>query len=181
MSCNVRGNTKIPSILNSLLCVLDIFFNYFLIFPTREITIGNLQIYIPGANLGVAGAAIGTACSEVIISIAMFIAAFRMPNLHFDLSFSKFSKDILKTAAKISGPMALESIVMNGSYIVITSIVAPLGAVSLAADIFGFTTEQIRYLPGFGIAIAATTLVGQALGANRKDLAQKFAWSAVKC
>lgn len=175
------GNTKIPSILNSLLCVFDIFFNYFLIFPTHEATIGNFSFTIFGANLGVAGAAIGTACSEVIISIAMFIVAFRMPNLHFDFSFSKFSKDILKTAAKISGPMALESVVMNGAYIVITSIVAPLGAVSLAADIFGFTTEQICYLPGFGIAIAATTLVGQALGANRKDLAQKFAWSAVKC
>ena len=175
------GNTKIPSILNSLLCVFDIFFNYFLIFPTREVIIGNFSFSIFGAGLGVAGASIGTACSEVIISIAMFIVAFRVPDLHFDFSFSKFSKDILKTATKISGPMALESVVMNGAYIVITSIVAPLGAVSLAADIFGFTAESICYLVGVGISIAATTLVGQALGAHRKALARKFAWSAVKC
>ncbi len=109
------------------------------------------------------------------------MTAFRMPNLHFDFSFSKFSKDILKTASKISEPMALESVVMNGAYIVITSIVAPLGAVSLAADVFGFIMEQICYLPAFGMSIAATTLMGQALGAKRKDLARKFAWSAVKC
>ena len=175
------GNTKIPSLLNSLLCLFDVLFNCFLIFPARKIAIGNFLIYIPGANLGVAGAALGTAFSEIIISIAMFMTAFRMPNLHFDFSFSKFSKDILKTASKISGPMALESVVMNGAYIVITSIVAPLGAVSLAADVFGFITEQICYLPALGMSIAATTLMGQALGAKRKDLARKFAWSAVKC
>ena len=175
------GNTKIPSILNSLLCVFDIFFNYFLIFPAREIAIGNFLIHIPGANLGVAGAALGTALSEVIIPIAMFILAFRMPNLRFDFSFAKFSRDILKSAAKISGPMAMEAVTMNGAYIVITSIVAPLGTVVLAADIFAIITEQICYLPGVGIAIAATTLVGQALGANRKALALKFAWSTVKC
>ena len=175
------GNTKTPSILNSLLCFFNIFFNYFLIFPTREVIIGNFSFTIFGAGLGVAGAALGTACSEVVISIAMFIVAFRMPNLHFDSLSLKFSRGILKAAGKISGPMALESVVMNGAYIVTTSIVAPLGAVSLAADIFGFITEQVCYLPGFGICIAATTLVGQALGANRKVLARKFAWSAVKC
>lgn len=175
------GNTKIPSILNTLLCLFDILFNYLLIFPTRTVEIGNVLIHIPGANLGVMGAAIGTACSEVIISITMFFVAFSMPNLHFDFSLSKFSKDILKTAAKISGPMALESVVMNAAYIILTTIVAPLGVVSLAADVFGFTTEQLCYIPGFGICIAATTLVGQAIGAKRKDLARKFAWSAVKC
>ena len=175
------GNTKVPSFFNSLLCFFDIFFNYFLIFPARDVLIGNISLHIPGANLGVAGAALGTAFSEIIISIAMFIMAFRTLNLHFNFSFSKFSKDILKTATKISGPMALEAIAMNGACIILTSIVAPLGAVSLAADIFGFTAEQICYLPGLGISIAATTLVGQSLGANRKDLARKFAWSAVKC
>ena len=175
------GNTKVPSFFNSLLCLCDIFFNYFLIFPAREVAIGKFLIHMPGANLGVAGAALGTAFSEIIISIAMFIMAFRMPNLRFDFSISKFSTDILKTATKISGPMALEAIAMNGACIVITGIVAPLGTVSLAADIFGFTTEQICYLPGLGISIAATTLVGQSLGANRKDLARKFAWATVKC
>ncbi len=175
------GNTKTPSALNSLLCVFDIFFNYFLIFPAREIAIGNFLIHLPGANLRVAGAALGTALSEVIISIAMFVIAFQMPNLRFGFFFSKLSKSILKTAAKISVPMAFESMALNGAHIIITSIVAPLGSIALAADIFGFTTEQICYLPGFGISVAATTLVGQALGAHRKTLACKFAWSSVKC
>lgn len=183
-SCSVlqcAGNTKTPSILNSLLCCFDILFNYFLIFPIREITIGSFLIQIPGADLGVAGAALGTAFAEAIIAIAMFFMAFRLPNLHFDFSFSKLSKSVLKTAAKISSPMAVESVALNGAHIVITSIVAKLGAVALAANIFAFITEQICYLSSFGISVAATTLVGQALGANRKALAIKFAWSSVRC
>ena len=175
------GDTKTPSILNSLLCFLDIFFNYFLIFPACNIDIGNFSLFVHRANLGVAGAALGTAFAEIIVALAMFFMAFRMPNFYFDFSFSKLSKNVLASAAKISGPMAFEAIALNGAYIVITSIVAPLGTISLAADIFGFTTEQICYLPGFGISIAATTLVGQALGANKKALARKFAWSALKC
>ena len=37
------------------------------------------------------------------------------------------------------------------------------------------TAESISYLPASGVAVAGTTLVGQAIGAGRKDLAQRFA------
>lgn len=175
------GNTKAPGILNCLLCLLDIFFNYFLIFPDRNLVIGGLSLHVPGADLGVSGAALGTAISEIIIASSMFFVAFRTPKLRFDFSFLGLSKDILKTASKISIPMTFESVAKDGAHIFLTSVVAPLGTIALAADIFGFTIEQLCYLPGLGISIVATTLVGQALGANRKDLARKFAWSTVKC
>lgn len=72
------GNTKTPDILNSLLCLLDVIFNYFMIFPTHNIFL----LHIPGAGLGVTGAAFGTAFSEIIIAIAMFLKAFNQLNLH---------------------------------------------------------------------------------------------------
>lgn len=175
------GNTKTPGILNSLLCLLDVFLNYFLIFPSKNIAVGDFLLCIPGADLGVSGAALGTAISEIIIAISMFFVAFRAPKLRFDSSFFGLSKEILKTASKISIPMAFESVAKSGAHIFLTSVVAPLGTIALAADIFGFTIERLCFLIGFGISIVATTLVGQALGANRKDLARKFAWSTVKC
>lgn len=174
------GDTKTPGILNSLLCLLDVIFNYFMIFPTHDVMIGHFLLHAPGAGLGVAGAALGSVFSEAIIAIVMFLMAFKQPNLHFKFVLTKFSKSILRAAAKISSPMAVESLTLNGAHILITCIVAPLGTVALAADIFGFTAEQICFLPGFGISIAATTLVGQALGAHREDLAHKFAWTTVK-
>jgi hypothetical protein len=51
-----------------------------------------------------------------------------------------------------------------------------LGTVAIAANSFAVTAESVCYMPGFGIASAATTMIGQAVGAARKDLAKSFAW-----
>ena len=67
------GNMKIPSILNIVMCGLDVIFNWFFIFPTRSISIGNLYIKMPGAGLGVAGASLGTAMSEAVIACVMLL------------------------------------------------------------------------------------------------------------
>ena len=51
------GNMRVPSLLNILMCVLDVVFNFFLIFPTRQVTLLGNALTIPGAGLGVIGAA----------------------------------------------------------------------------------------------------------------------------
>ena len=65
------GDMKTPSALNILMCILDVIFNFLLIFPSRQVTFGSFQITIAGAGLGVSGAALGTALSEVIIAVLM--------------------------------------------------------------------------------------------------------------
>ena len=57
--------------------------------------------------------------------------------------------------------------------------IAPLGAVPLAANSFAVTAESLCYMPGYGIEEAAMTLVGQSVGAKRRDLAKRFAWLTV--
>lgn len=175
------GNTKIPGLLNAVLCLMDVIFNSLLIFPNRMIAVGGFHVTLPGANLGVAGAALGTALSEGIVAIAMLRMAFRVPQLRFEFSSWCPSKRVLKTAFKISLPMAVESVAKDGAHIFLTGLVAPLGAMALASDTLAFTIEQLCYLPGLGMSIVATTLVGQALGAGRRDLAQTLAWSTVQC
>ena len=56
-----------------------------------------------------------------------------------------------------------------------TVIVAPLGVFAIAANSFAITAESLCYMPGYGIADAATTLVGQSYGAGRRDLTRQFA------
>ena len=53
-------------------------------------------------------------------------------------------------------------------------IIAPLGTIAIAANSFAIIAEGFCYLPGYGMQDAATTLVGQSLGAGRRDLARKF-------
>nr|WP_321353932.1 MATE family efflux transporter [uncultured Draconibacterium sp.] len=75
--------------------------------------------------------------------------------------------------------MSLEHTVIMGAQILSTIIVAPLGIASIAANSFAITAESLCYMPGYGIAEAATTLVGQSFGAKRKDLAKRFAYITV--
>lgn len=65
--------------------------------------------------------------------------------------------------------------VTRGAYVAATVIVAPLGTVAIAANSFAIIAEGFCYLPGYGMQDAATTLIGQSLGAKRKDMARSFA------
>jgi Na+-driven multidrug efflux pump len=68
---------------------------------------------------------------------------------------------------------------MGGAYIVSTMIVAPLGTIAIAAHSLAITVESLCYMPGYGIAEAATTLVGQGIGAGQKMLTRSFARMSV--
>ncbi|MFR1152032.1 MAG: MATE family efflux transporter, partial [Butyricicoccus sp.] len=52
-------------------------------------------------------------------------------------------------------------------------IIAPLGAVSVAANAFAVTAESICYMPGYGIANAAAALVGRSVGAGDMEKAKR--------
>lgn len=170
------GNMKIPSILNIMMCIIDVILNWLLIFPEKKVFFLNYTMKIPGADLGVAGAALGTAIAELITAILMlYFLCFRTDIFKNELKKKfKIKLEYIKKAIKISYPVAFESIVMCGAMIASTKIVAPLGSVALAAHSFAITTESLCYMPGYGIGRAATTLTGQSFGAGRKKLAKEF-------
>lgn len=58
--------------------------------------------------------------------------------------------------------------------IITTRIVVPLGTVAIAANSFAVTAESLCFMPGYGIADAATTLVGQSIEAGRRELVRRF-------
>ena len=176
------GDMKTPSILMTLMCLLDVVFNYFLIFPSRSVSIGSFELWMPGAGLGVLGAQLGTSLSVLVCAVLqMYAAAYRSEMIRFANSHDGWivKKDVLKKACSIGIPMALESSALSMAQIVSTRIIAPLGTAAIAAHSFAITAESICYMPGYGIGSAATTLVGQAIGAERKDLARSFGWLSV--
>jgi len=176
------GNMRVPSALNILMTILDVIFNFFLIFPSRDIHILGYDIYIPGADLGVVGAALGTAMSYVVTAILLMIYLFtKDENLRLTQDKGSFipTKAVIFKAFKISSPMTLEHTVIMGAQILSTVIVAPLGIASIAANSFAITAEGLCYMPGYGISEAATTLVGQSIGAQNKKLARRFGYITV--
>ena len=175
------GNMHIPSILNIGLCLLDVFFNWLLIFPTRTY----FGITIPGAGLGVAGAVLGTAIAFIICSSLMCYftvvrskeLSLRQDNGTLTPSGRSFipQKSTLRESFRIAAPIGVEHAIMCGAQIASTWFVAKYGnTVAIAANSFGITVEALCYMPGYGISDAATTLVGQSLGAGRRFLAKSF-------
>ncbi len=185
------GNMKIPSVLNIMMCVLDVVFNYCFIYLL---------------DMGVAGAAIGTGLAELITAALMlYFLLFRSKMLGIWRSEPTESKqtqsqstvtaratsqrnslnsfrptaDVVGTAFKIGAPMGLQHMLMGGAQVVSTIIVAPLGTVAIAANSLAITVESLCYMPGYGIAEAATTLVGQGIGAGQRLLTRSFAWMSV--
>ena len=157
------GNMRVPSILNVLMCVLDVIFNYICIFIL---------------HLGVLGAALGTALSFIIIGVwLMWFAVFRSSELSLtkEPGVWRFQWKYIRNALNIGSPMAAQNMLMSGAQIVSTMIVAPLGVMAIAANSFAVTAESLCYMPGYGIGEAATTLVGQSIGARQGQLARSFA------
>ena len=158
-SLQCSGNMVAPSILNAVMCLMDVLFN---------------MIFIP--KYGVMGASIGTALSVVVTSLIMFIiCCFIDKNLRITIKDNtKYNFFIIKKAIKICMPIALEQAARSGAMIVSTGIVAPLGDVALAANSFAVTVESVCYMPGYGVQAAATTLVGQEMGAGDYKKAKSY-------
>ena len=176
------GNMIVPSIMSVVMMALDVVFNFFLIFPTRTLTILNTEFIIPGAGLGVIGAGIGTVSAELVAAlISMYLLCFRSKVLSLRLDKGRFRPTyrIVKKALHIGLPMGLQQAVMCSAYVMTTIIIAPLGTIAIAANSFGIIVESLCYMPGYGVSDAATTLVGQSLGAGRKELMKRFAWISV--
>ena len=172
------GNMKLPSLLNMLMCLLDVVFNYLLIFPSREISFGGFSLVIPGCDLGIRGAALGTVAAEAVtFALMLFFLLFRTQQLRLrpEERFI-FSSRLVRRAFLISLPVGFDHIATCLAMVVSMMIVAPLGTVPIATHSFAITAESFCYMAGYGIAAAATTMVGQSIGARRSDLAVSFAW-----
>lgn len=153
------GNMKIPSILNGAMCGLDVIYNFIFIH-----------------FFGVVGAAIGTALAQLTICVIIMwytTQRFSILKLRKNETFC-FETQTLKKAFQIGAPLAFEHMAICGAMIMSTKIIAPLGTIAIAAHSFAITAESLCYMPGYGLEAAATTLVGQCIGAQRKDLAKSF-------
>ena len=156
------GNMKVPSIMYTSMCALDVIFNYIFIFK---------------CGMGVTGAALGTGLSELVTSaFAVWYVLWRSKELNIKGEKGSFvpKRRTLDNAWGITAPMWLQNVIMRGAYVMSTIIVAPLGAIAIAANAFAITAESFCYMPSYGIEEASTTLIGQSIGAGRKEVAKRF-------
>ena len=170
------GDTRTPMRLNLSINLLNMIFNFLLIYPTRTLTVFGRSFRMWGADLGVQGAAWGSFLALLLVSAAFLAVYFTRESAIRPKKGERypFEKACLSTTVRLGIPVALERCAMSMAQIVITALISKVGVAAVAANHLAVTAESISYMPAYGVAAAATTMVGQALGAKRKDLARKF-------
>ena len=168
------GNALTASLISVLVCVLDAIFNFFLINPTR--TLWGITVW--GAGLGVPGAALGTALATVVGGLlALAILLLRKGPLCIRKPAPwKITRSCLRNLLWVGGPLAGERAAISLAQVVLVRIVAGLGTVAIAANSLAVNAEGLCYMAGYGIQDASIALVGQAVGAHRRDMSKRFAW-----
>lgn len=166
LSCVIRGtgDTKTPMRINTLMNIINIIGNYFLIYESRHIVILGQRIFMPGAGMGVAGAALGTAIASTFGGIGMLIAVWNNKLLSPRGQSKRINGHVMYQCVRVGLPLAIQRLAVFSGYTVFTSQVASLGTVTLAAHSIAITAEEMFYIPGFGMQDAGSTLMGNAMG-----------------
>jgi len=159
------GNTRITMIANVAANIVNVFFNYLLIF-------GNWGF----PRLGVAGAAWASGiglCVGLGISVYSIFHDKSTGNfLHISMHDNwRLDRDTVRSIFKIGGNSVLEQIAQRFGLFIYSVIIARIGTAAFAAHQVGMQFLSFSFNFGSGLAAASITLVGQMLGQKRADLA----------
>lgn len=160
------GDMKTPLIIMVITNIVNVLMNYLLIF--------GIWIF---PEMGIIGAALGTALGRVvglIVGLTILTKGKSGIKIVWKSLSLKIDMFVIKSLLRIGIPASIEQLVRQSSQILYTMLVAGLGTVTLAANAITMNISSLAFMPGFGFGLAATTLVGQSLGAGKPELASKY-------
>lgn len=164
------GNTRVPMIIALIANTYNVIGDYILIFG-----------HFGFPALGVKGAALATGSAQLIaLLLALGYLFFYKGEFPFSIrSLFPLQREVIRKVLKLSIPAGAEELTHSGSRMVSASWITALGPVAFAANAAAIAAESFSFMPGHGIAIAATTLVGQRLGAGFVRQARETGYWAV--
>ncbi|MBQ7230334.1 MAG: MATE family efflux transporter [Oscillospiraceae bacterium] len=159
------GDTKTPMKIGVWVNLINVCLNFLLIYPTRQIR----GFIVPGAGLGVIGAAIASAIAFTFGGVAITMVLWRHPLV--SPRGQRFRPDwaILRPCLKVAMPNMLQRFGTSLGYVAFASMINALGDVATAAHTIANTVESAFYIPGYGMQTAAATLAGNAYGARDRQ------------
>lgn len=169
------GDTKSPMKIGVVVNIVNVILNFLLIYPTRTITLFSHSIIMPGAGLGVIGAAIASAIAFTVGGILITIVLWRHPLVSPRGQKLRPDPAILKPCVRVAFPNMLQRFGTSLGYVAFAAMINSLGDVSTAAHTIANTVESAFYIPGYGMQTAAATLAGNAYGAGDKKRMEELA------
>ena len=160
------GDTKTPMQVGVVMNLINIVLNFFLIYPTRAVHILGLSLTLPGAGLGIDGAAIASALSYAYGGVVISRKLWKHPQISPKGQSLRPNLPLLKQCFKVAFPNMLQRFATSLGYVFFASMINSLGDTSTAAHTIANTVESLFYIPGYGMQTAAATLSGTAYGAR---------------
>jgi MATE family multidrug resistance protein len=132
-------------------------------------------------KLGVVGSALGAATGRFVGGILVIAILIRgRAGIRLRLRHLRPDGDMIRRILRVGLPTGVEQILFRSGQMLFARILAELGTVAYAANQVAINGWSLSFMPGFGFALAATTLVGQGLGAEDPDAAQDRGFSAFR-
>ena len=159
------GDSKMPMVYNTIANVVNLFFNYGLIY-------GKLGM----PEMDVAGASLATVIGQcVAFVIAMYIMFSKKRYVYIDFKEKTgYNKTIMSNVLGIGLPSMLEQLCLRIGIIIYSRIVASLGDISYATHMVCMNIQSLTFMSGMAFQNSATTLMGQSLGRRRLDMADNY-------
>ncbi|MBC7320740.1 MATE family efflux transporter [bacterium] len=160
------GDMKTPLIADTVANLTNVIGNYILIFGK-----------FGAPALGVAGAGIATSIARFIsMSILLYVLYNGKAIVKLSLKESyRLNGSIIRRILNIGVPSAIEQFVLRSGQLAFVRIIAELGTVPFATHQIAMNIQSLSFMPGQAFSMAATTLVGQLLGAKKPDIAEESA------
>lgn len=159
------GDSKMPMVYNTIANVVNLFFNYGLIYG---------KMGMP--EMDVAGASLATVIGQcVAFVIAMYIMFSKKRYVYLDFKEKTgYNKTIMSNVLGIGLPSMLEQLCLRIGIIIYSRIVASLGDISYATHMVCMNIQSLTFMSGMAFQNSATTLMGQSLGRRRLDMADNY-------
>jgi MATE family multidrug resistance protein len=132
-------------------------------------------------QLGVVGSALGASTGRLVGGLLVIGILLRgRANIRLKLANLRPDWALIRRILRVGLPSGLEQLLFRTGHMVFARILAELGTVAYAANQVAMNGWSLSFMPGFGFALAATTLVGQSLGAEDPEGAQRRGYTAYR-
>lgn len=151
-------------------------------FPMKIAVVSNLlnivgnTIFIFGLHMGVAGAALSTLLSRIFCTVVIFYFLHKPMQPIILKNYLQIRPDfpMIGKVLSIGIPAGIENGMFQFGKLAIQSTVSALGTVAIAAQAMTNILESVNGIVGVGIGIGLMTVVGQCMGAGRKEEAKYY-------
>lgn len=130
-------------------------------------------------ELGMAGAALATILSQYVALIVYAILIFRpgLDRQYHTLRGWRFEPALFNRLLRFGAPSGVQFFIDVMGFTVFILFMGRLGTIELASTNIAFNINTLAFMPMIGIGIAVSVLVGQYLGSDRPDLAERGVYS----